>query len=177
MRYLGWDGEGASTLHEVGARFHLTRERVRQICRPVLADLEGKKPFAPALDRVLSYIEKFAPAPSEEVETRLRTSGHLTVLFKLSGIIRAAEVLGRRVSFKLSRRGEVWFVVLDKDEEPSKDIVRAARGSVRHWGASTIADVLAQASGESTGVDEETVRRILAAEPDFKWLDESSGWF
>jgi hypothetical protein len=37
--------------------------------------------------------------------------------------------------------------------------------------------VLAQASVESTGVDEETVRRILAAEPDFKWLDESSGWF
>lgn len=51
--YFGLDGEGPMTLEQIGQRYHLTRERVRQIRETAL----GKLRCPATYDRLRSYLE------------------------------------------------------------------------------------------------------------------------
>ncbi len=63
-RRYGWDGRGGATLQEIALQIGVSRERVRQICRPAeqaLDFLAELKPFAPALRRSLDFAAERAP--------------------------------------------------------------------------------------------------------------------
>ncbi|MBM4046690.1 MAG: hypothetical protein FJ279_16400, partial [Planctomycetes bacterium] len=69
--YLGWDGGGGTTLAQVGRKYGLTRERVRQICACLLERLKAVRVFAPVLDQVVDFVERHTPLPAAEVESKL----------------------------------------------------------------------------------------------------------
>ena len=162
-RYLGWDGRGGATLQAVGDDFGISRERVRQICTPVAYRLASKKPFAPALDRVLSVVAERIPAPASAIEKTLVEEGLTAAPFSLEGVTKAAEVLGRRVP---------------KMPAVADGIIRCARKSVEHWGVTTVEDITAQVTEQlPETAPSDFVAKTLQGQQDFQWLDEAGGWF
>ena len=177
-RYLGWDGRGGATLQAVGDEFGMSRERVRQICAPVAKTLAATKPFAPALDRVLSVVAERIPAPVSAIEKTLVAEGLTAAPFFLEGLTKAAEVLGRQVPFEITGQPGNRMVLSPQTLAVGNRIVRCARKSVEHWGVTTIEDITAQVMEQlPEPVRSDFVTQILRGHQDFQWLDEAGGWF
>ncbi|MFI5386747.1 MAG: DNA-directed RNA polymerase subunit alpha C-terminal domain-containing protein [Fimbriimonadales bacterium] len=178
VRYFGWDGCGEHTLQQVGDAFGLTRERVRQICSRVSKAFEGKRPFAPALDRALAFVAVNVPASVDEIESKLADEGLAKTPFRLDGLLRASEVFGRELPFSTTRVGGRWIALPPEAGDLSRVVIRMARRAIEHWGVTTVADVTAQAAeGASASINVDSVQEILVAYEDFRWLDQAGGWF
>ena len=194
-RYLGWDGRGGTTLQSVGDEFGMSRERVRQICAPVAKALAATKPFAPALDRVLSVVAEKIPAPASAIEKALVAEGLTAAPFSLEGLIKSAEtipfqsptgttlkmrpmILGRQLPFVVTGSTGGRMVLSPQTLAVGNRIVRCARKSVEHWGVTTIEDITAQVMEQlPEPVRSDFVTQILRGHQDFQWLDEAGGWF
>src|SRR5713226_6345246 len=125
-RYYGFDGRGGGTLQTVGNEIGLTRERVRQIVTAASEWLSTGRPVSPTLDRTIAFVADRMPAPAGEIEAELRTQRLTSGLFRLEGVIKAAELLGRRLPFSITEVGEERLV--HARDIPSIDmIVRIAR--------------------------------------------------
>ena len=177
-RYLGWDGRGGTTLQAVGDEFGMSRERVRQICAPVAKTLAATKPFAPVLDRVLSVVAERIPAPVSAVEKTVVAEGLTATPFSLEGLLKAAEVLGRQVSFEITGRPGNRVVLPRQMLAVANGIIQCARKSVEHWGVTTVEDITAQVTEQlSEPIHSDFVAQVLQGHEDFRWLDEEGGWF
>jgi hypothetical protein len=177
-RRLGWDGCGGRTLQAVGNEFGLTRERIRQIESRLISRLHNSKipSFAPVLDRSLDIIMALIPRSEEKITIALVEEGIITDFFDLRGIITAGRILDREVPFAIKTSRRIRLVVpLDF----SGDVVwEIAKGAIRYWGVSTIADTAARVS-ERTGkiADSSYVVDALKLLKGFEWLDEERGWY
>ncbi len=100
-RYYGFDGLGAKSLRVVGREVGLTYERVRQIASAAAKRIGSGRPFAPALDRTLDFVTAQTPAVAAEIETKLRSEGLTSGPFRIEGILKAAELLGREPPFSV----------------------------------------------------------------------------
>ena len=58
--YYGWEDGRQHTLTEIGARFGITRERVRQVCAKLTKRLSRPPIRAPAMDRAWRGCRAFA---------------------------------------------------------------------------------------------------------------------
>jgi hypothetical protein len=178
LKYFGWDGQGIRTLEVVGGEYCLTRERVRQICDRHFEYLKSRKTFLPVLDRTLKFISESLPATVNELETRLATAGLSDVPFRLEGIKRAAEILGRPCPFVLEVTQQRTYVLSQATAGLAMDILHIAKRSISHWGVTTIEDVAAQVrQARTASVDASFAAKVLSAQDDFEWLDQASGWF
>ena len=176
-RYLGWDGRGGATLQSVGDEFGMSRERVRQIC-DIAKTLAATKPFAPALDRILSVVEERIPAPASAIEKSLVAEGLTAASFSLEGLTRAAEVLGRQLPFVGIGTPGVEMALPPQMKAVANEIIQCARKSVEHWGVTTVEDITAQVTEQlSEPAHPEFVAQVLQSNEDFQWLDETGGWF
>ena len=176
-RYLGWDGRGGATLQAVGDEFGMSRERVRQIC-DIAKTLAATKPFAPALDRVLSVVEERVPAPASAIEKSLVAEGLTAASFSLEGLTRAAEVLGRQLPFVVIGTPGGRMALPPQMKAVANEIIQCARKSVEHWGVTTVEDITAQVTEQlPEPVHSDLVTQILQGHQDFQWLDEAGGWF
>ncbi|NCO33406.1 MAG: hypothetical protein GW893_06005 [Armatimonadetes bacterium] len=101
VQLLGWDGHGGSTLQQVGDTEGITRERARQILRRAVNKLEGRQIFAPTLDRALSFLAEQQALPLEAVARRLAEEGFAKEPFHPRGLVRAADILGRNLTFDI----------------------------------------------------------------------------
>lgn len=178
VRTLGWDGEGGATLQRVADERGITRERVRQIRQKVLGPIEGRRPFAPALDRALLFVEQRAPSAASGVESGLAEVGISSGPFRLEGLEAAARWLGRTVNFRTSTIGSVRVVLSPRHMGLERAVVQAARRAVEHWGATTVAEVAARIT-ERSGLEvaPDLLHDLLPAVPGFAWLDRDAGWF
>lgn len=178
VRTLGWDGEGGATLQRVADERGITRERVRQIRQKVLAPIEGKRSFAPALDRALLFVEQRAPSAASGVESALAEVGISSGPFRLEGLEAAARWLGRTVNFRTSTIGSVRVALSPRHMGLERAVVQAARKAVEHWGATTVAEVAARITERSElEVPPDLLHELLPAVPGFAWLDRDASWF
>lgn len=176
--FLGWNGEGTHTLGEVGMRYGVTRERVRQITQRLVETLKAKRPFAPVLGRVLQAIAAEIPCPVEWLERVLAERKLVTERFLFGGIITAAEIVGLPCPFVIEEADGVQYAVPHDQKGVPKTVLQVTRKSVSHWGAATIEDIAAQVSETiQREIATAFVRSVLSTQPGFSWLDESSGWF
>jgi hypothetical protein len=172
-KYFGWDGAGERTLQTVADEYSLTRERVRQVASRVTVRLSGKRPFAPALDKVAEYVADRTPGVVADLVEGLLAEGLTERRFDLSVLPAAATAMGRELTFEIVRQHGRLLAVFSEGGDLASDILRAARRAVEHWGATTIDDIVARVEGAS----KEVTSSILSGRPDFAWLDEASGWF
>ena len=175
-RYYGFDGLGGASLQTVGNEVGLTRERVRQIVTASWARLRTGRPISPALDRTIALVVERMPATAGEIEAELRSQRLTSGLFRLEGVIKAAELLGRRLPFSMTEiKGERLVHARDI---PSVDrIVRVARRLISLWGMATISNVVAEVRKVEPACDRDLVVSALACLGGFHWLEQSADWF
>jgi hypothetical protein len=177
-RRFAWDGSEGATLQEVGDSLGITRERVRQVCGRLTKWLEGKVPFAPALDRTLKFVSGHLPGAADEIEAKLISEGLTKAGFRLEGVLSAAEMFGRSIPFIISKVGGKRLALTPDMEDIAGVILQTARRAIEHWGVSTVADVAARAAERAgTSIDTDLVIHVLSEKADFRWLDEPGGWF
>ena len=74
--YYGWEDGRQHTLTEIGARFGVTRERVRQVCAKLTKRVKGPGQIpAPVMDRALALIAKRVPCSAAQIEAELAELG------------------------------------------------------------------------------------------------------
>jgi hypothetical protein len=176
-RYYGFDGRGGSSLQAVGNEIGVTRERIRQIVSAVSESLSIRRAVSPTFDRTIAFVADRIPATAGEIEAGLRSQRLTSGLFRLEGVIKAAELLGRRLPFSITEvKGE--RLVYPRDVPPAAMIVRMARRLISRWGMATLSDVVAEAREVEYGVcDRKLVASALVRLRGFHWLEKSSGWF
>src|ERR1700730_18321867 len=101
-RCYGFDGRGGRSFRAVGDAVGLTRERVRQIVNEISKRLPGL-PVQRALNRTITFMVRRRPAATGEIEAELRSQGLTSGAFRLEGVIKAAELLGRRAPFVITK--------------------------------------------------------------------------
>lgn len=177
-RYLGWDGRGGAVLQTVGDEFGFTRERVRQICDPIIEKIRRTKPTIPSLGDVISFVLSHSPGKACDIEAQLAQSSLTSHPFRLEGILSAAAVLEMSAPFEIeSLTGTRWVLPAGTSNWPHV-IRRIARKSISRWGVATAEDVAAHFERRmGTAVPVEFVALVLQDRTDFLWLDESRGWF
>ena len=102
--YYGWNDGRQHTLTEIGARFGVTRERVRQVCAKLTK--RARIPSAgatPGLDRALALIASRVPCPAVQIETELRQQGLTAVGMSVEGVAAGAGCWAGPARFKIVR--------------------------------------------------------------------------
>ena len=175
--YFGFDGLGGETLKNIGIKLGLTRERVRQIVTPVARRFNKHRPDLPMLDRTIEFVKNRMPAMAEKIEAQLCSEGVTSKLFRLEGVIRAAELFGRRPPFFITMINGKRIV--HSATISSMDIaVRTGRRVIASRGVAAIADVVTEVREIDPGAwDVELVELLVSSCDDFHGLDRSTGWF
>jgi hypothetical protein len=176
--YCGWSGGGKRTLEQLGKKFGLSRERIRQVCIRAVKRHRGTKVFAPVLDRTLAFLARRLPAPAEELEAELISAGLSACGLSLEAVREAAEFLSRDPGFAVARIDGRRLAVQPGMAAVPQVIAQTARRSVLSYGVGTMSEVAAEvASRLSIKVDRKLVRVTLAVLDDFQWLGRSRDWF
>jgi DNA-binding XRE family transcriptional regulator len=178
----GLHGEDQSTLHSIGTRFGLTRERIRQIITKHAERAAQVQLATPCLDRLADEIKKQLPATVAQLDQQL--SPLLGQSLSVAGAERfAREVLGRSIASLTNKPADMavrWHLAATADDgqQMIREVRAAAIGMVRRCGAAHVAFVSSAAGAalHQAISTEETLRccRLVDA---FEWLDEEHGWF
>src|SRR6202521_677118 len=175
-RFYGFDGRGGGSLQTVGNEIGLTRERVRQIVTVISGRLNTGRPVSPTLDRTIAFVIDHMPAAAGEIEAELRFQRLTSGLFRLEGVLKAAELLGRRLPFSITEvKGE--GLVHARDIPSVKAIVRVGGRIFSLGGMATISNVVAKVRKVEPSCDRNLVVSPLACLRGFRWLDQSADWF
>lgn len=164
---LGLAGQGSATLAAAAQTVGYTRERVRQL-EDRLRAYAADEPLLPAVREAVRLADRTAPALSSRMAAKLAEAGLLPQGFKISGLLRIAEVLG--IEHDLCEHGAA--VVRRGDRETAQKAVMIARRLVRADGLGNVGRVAQLLHIETT-----SVRRLLALHPDVVWLDRRRDWF
>jgi hypothetical protein len=176
-RYYGFDGQGGGSLRTVGSEVGLTPERVRQIVTKTSKLLGAGRPVPQTLDRTIAFVVGRMPASAGEIEAELRSKRLTSGLFRLKGVMKAAELLGRPLPFSTTEeRSE--RLVHGRDIAAIDTIIGIAQRAISKWGMATLSHVVAEVRKVESGVcDTNLVASVLACRGGFCWLDQPGGWF
>ncbi|NQT15052.1 MAG: hypothetical protein HQ582_20010 [Planctomycetes bacterium] len=176
--YYGWDGGGGHTLEELGKRYGLSRERIRQVCVRAIKRIRGTTVFAPVLDRALAFIAERLPKGAEELRRECDSAGFSACGLPLETVREAAELLSREPKFELVAVGRRQVAVKPEWASLPRTIIQVARRAVVSYGTTTISEVAAEVFAESAGrLEQALVEETLQALDDFEWLYRKRGWF
>jgi hypothetical protein len=177
--YYGWEDGRQHTLTEIGKRFGITRERVRQVCAKLIRKHKNRAAIlAPVMDRALAAIATRLPCPAAGLEAELLQQKLTAISMQLEGVAVGAELLGRGVPFRLVQVDGSRLAVRPDQVEAVVTIVDAAKKEVYFHGLSTVKRIerlLSEKFPSRAGLD--LVGRTLPLVEGLSWLDERSGWF
>jgi len=183
LRY-GVEGEEHTTLQAVGDRYHLTRERIRQVVAKMIERTAQMQLPTPNIDRLAEEVRQLLPATVATMDVQLRKQ--LGERLSIESVDRfCREILGRSVVALTDRPADMAYAwpptVIDPDTHDAGRI-RAVRETalrlIRSCGAAQAMFVAGAASEMTgTGVTPSEVIRDCRMVPGFEWLSEKDGWF
>lgn len=176
--YYGWDGGGSHTLEELGQKYRLSRERIRQVCVRAVKRNRRVQVFAPVLDRALAFVACRLPISADRLKAEFEAAGFSRRGLSLEIIQQAATFLSREPVFELVAVGETRLAIPAGAAEIPRTVIQVAKRAVLSYGATTIGEVAAECAehcGEK--VAPAMVVETLQTLSDFKWLDQKHGWF
>ncbi|MBN1393848.1 MAG: hypothetical protein JW959_02300 [Pirellulales bacterium] len=181
--YYGWDDGRTHTLSEIGARFGITRERVRQICAKLTKRLKSSRVSVPTLDGALKLIGRMLPAPAARIETELADRGLTAVGMSLEAVAAAARLLGRPVPFELAavpcddRAADRRLAVRPGETKTVLAAIDSARKNIFFHGLTTVGRIERSIAPRGGRTGDELIRQAVALIEGLCWLDRSAGWF
>lgn len=177
---MGWDGRGGKTLDEVGKKYGMTRERVRQICSKIEKIIKLNNPPANFTKQAIDYTNENTPNAASVIEDGLIESKISQHHFRIEGLITAASILEFHAPFSIETVGRkrtrlaIHYSLIGAP----KIIKQEARKHIAHWGAGTILDIICRIETEhKVTVSEPLMILVLESIEGFRWLDQNSGWF
>ena len=184
---MGWKGEAARTLEDLSTEWRVSRERVRQIIKPMENWLAERHFFTPALNRALNFVSEQLPAKEEDVVFLLQSSGITRNLWSLEALNDAARSLGQDANFALAiiegaKKSEALSLVWHGENGASgkplpQRLWQAITTHIWERGIGYWPDLqreIADIEGEEALVLAATILEHHAA---VHWLDQSQGWF
>lgn len=127
MEYFGWNGNSPLTLESVGAKFNVSRERIRQVCAPVYKKWKSKNASARILENTLKLIKDSAPIQADKIESLITAKGISQKSISIDSIINAALITNRKIGFKTIDLNGEKIVVLNKQVKLTKFIIATAK--------------------------------------------------
>ena len=179
IAYHGWRDGRQRTLTEVGKRFGITRERVRQICAKLTRRHQDAATIAaPVMDSALRLIDERLPCPLSSIEAELADRGMTSKGMTLEVVLSGAGLLGRPADVKIAKMGSDKMAVRPEQLNASMAIVELAKKEAYFRGLSTVDSINRIVSRKfPEGASLALVRETLPLLEGFRWLDEKSGWF
>jgi hypothetical protein len=177
--YYGWADGRQHTLTEIGTRFGITRERVRQVCAKLTRKYKhAAKIPAPAMERALALIDQRLPCPAERIEAELAQERLTAVGMSLEGVATGAKLLERPVSFSIVKIDGGRLAVRPGQVDATQAIVDLGKKETYFHGLSTVSSIGRTISARFPGcAGSELVAQTLPLVEGFSWLHEESGWF
>ena len=177
ISHYGFDGKGGESLENIGNRYKLTRERVRQIANRCAAQLEvSARSKLTCLPEVASIIQELAPASVNRIERKLAEAGYPD--FALEGLMKACSIfLGQCKHIRIvSEKGNKYVIFPDMEGVASK-LNAQAQKRCSHLGMVSISSLVEYAPGLDEACYQRFVRDVIDARSDGVWLDEEKTWF
>lgn len=183
-RHISPQGAGR-TLAEVGSRFAVTRERVRQICETFEEVFADAQMAVPALDRVLHAATRIVPCGVEEANAQLRhligEGAGIECLLAWAGTLGRDDVPVRCRRTRTTVRGQVVDITMVDRAESAPWVTAMIRHVSRDcsmFGCTNVlrvAGLLALREGVAPG--QQAIEAALEEAAGFRWLDRETGWF
>jgi hypothetical protein len=166
--FLGLGGNDPLTLDEVGKaqRPSITRERVRQIARPVADALSARGTKLPYLSKAIEVLMHLAPCEVNQAERALLNDGILDGPLKISAILN----LAARAKLEHNLLLERDLLLTPETSETLKTAVRAAGKRSSHWGVGKWQEI-------EPLVPEVLRFSLKALLREVVWLDEEQQYF
>jgi len=173
---FGLNGRKPQTLEAIGAKVHLTRERVRQICVGFVAFLKKVKPRTPKLEQTLNYISQNIPASADYMTSRLQAEGILSRKFDFESLLSVAKLFSYKVPFRIVNSGKRQFII--SPEINFSQVENVTKKTIATWGVATVDEIASKLEeGSSKPLEQHQLRKVLMLLKDFKWLDKDNRWF
>lgn len=174
--YFGIGQEWTWTLKQVGERFGISRERVRQICTP--AHLRGveRSTYLPKLETAIRAMTRMAPAPVAMMKRRLRRAGLLAPGTTLRSVFRIARTFDREVPVQL-RKLSLEFVLSPADDAAMSAVISGARRLLSRDGAFTVERVTESRACAAKNVPLSRAQQLLGLCGYFEAIDPAGQWF
>jgi RNA polymerase alpha subunit len=170
-RVYGLDGRGGATLQQAGTEYHLTRERIRQICDRI-ARLVRLQPFLPKLEACIKLIGSRLPNRADNIEKLLLECRLTQTEFRLEGIRMAAELFNKAIRFDVTEVNGIRIAVRIRKQGVASEIQSLAYSSVSRSGVCAVSDI-----AQSLHEDRESVVGVLSTIQTVRWLSEDREWF
>jgi len=139
--YYGWEDGRQHTLTEIGARFGITRERVRQVCAKLTKKPKTSAIATPTMERALALISNRLPCSATQIETELAQQGLTAVGMSIESVAVGARLLDRPVAFQVVnvRSGQEGRLVVQPDQiQAVMAAVDVAKRDVYFHGLTTV---------------------------------------
>lgn len=188
--YYGWEDGRQHTLTEIGARFGITRERVRQVCAKLTKRLQNPSATpAPVMDRALILVAERLPCSAAKIETELAQQGLTAIGMSIESLLVGAKLLGRPIKFKIvtvedgkSIVGDTRLLIRPEQFDAMLASTDLAKKDVYFHGLTTVGRIAEAIQKQPLAVShtvaiDALVRQTLMLMDGFCWLDESAGWF
>jgi len=187
--YFGWEDGRQHTLTEIGERFGITRERIRQVCAKLTKKHKHlEKIAAPVMDRALKLIGRRLPCAAAKLEAELSRKRLTAIHMQLENVATGARLLERSESFRIVKvdsgkpeagKSEDGRLAVRPDQvDATLAIVDQAKKEAYFHGLTTAENVeQAIAQRFPDCADRNLVIQTLKLIDGFTWLDEGTGWF
>lgn len=177
--YYNWDGQGGRTLEQLGRKYGLSRERIRQVCMRCVKRVRHAPVFAPVLDRTLALIAERLPQRTGRLERALQEAGLSRDGLPIAAIEEAAGFFSRAPGFHVVPVGEGAVAVEPGQAELPPRIAQAARSAAGSFGVANVAEVQAKLAQDRVRrrAGGQLLRETLSTLRDFQWLDARRQWF
>jgi hypothetical protein len=171
-----------TTLAAISVRHKLSRERVTQIMRLLVVCAKSAPPLMRNTEALFQEIMTYMPAPVALADRQFRRQ--LGSNASTADVLRfASDILGKPVIRPLARRipgsSKSTHIISPKSRRAwAAEAWRLAVAQTGRYGAAQlylIAGRLAQS--HRVAVSRRDLVRALGLHPNFRWLDEKSGWF
>lgn len=175
--YFGFDGRGGLSMENVGRKFGLTRESIRQITTKVAEFISRDDELKNLLRETKSSIEGLAPGSANSVEKSISIYTKNNKLYRLEGIINALRLCFKKeFNLIIIKEKRERFMVCSNNEGLPRRALSYLVKDVSKNGAASINKVRARIEEElAVSVSESFVKDVCSIRKESAFIGDVSG--